>query len=381
MLGQGTYSTVYNHTDTSVKKVWRHLYDYDWLLELAILRQVIHPNLISLEDYSLQPLFILMPKATCTLQTALGVLAPITLQNIFKQLLSAIIYLHDLQIWHGDIKPANILLFDQGQLLYFRACLCDFSGSCYGSRGTIRKGTYMYSSPEVLQGSTNCDSRLDIWSLAVTICESYKPYSFANDLLNPLPLLSDWLSHAQHVADENTHQRWHVLQYYPPDLQQVIPLMLTWQTYRQTARNLSFYDYFMDTPTYPCKLPLHTIQRRCNQEIIQWITEQDYSWEVKFHGLYLYDQLRSKLTTSQCKLEIYVYVCLFIATILRNCGNLHTNWLYLSQMTEEQWFTSVIEVVHLLDGHLLVYTPEDDFATRYKGSAYSLEVWRTWQKL
>lgn len=88
-------------------------------------------------------------------------------KNVFKQLCSAVEYLHDCGLIHGDIKLENILVNgDEIKLSDFglarRANQKDFNCNC---------GTVEYAAPELLQNeSIDGDPfKADIWSLGVAL--------------------------------------------------------------------------------------------------------------------------------------------------------------------------------------------------------------------
>lgn len=85
-----------------------------------------------------------------------------------EQLINAVRYLHERRILHGDIKPANILLFGGNNIK-----ICDYGKSVFileGSRSTYDNKMYTanYRAPEVWNSNT-WGFEADIWALGCTI--------------------------------------------------------------------------------------------------------------------------------------------------------------------------------------------------------------------
>ena len=87
---------------------------------------------------------------------------------VFKQIMSALQYLHGQWIVHGDIKPENILYENRTTGLGF--LLADFGSAerIHSNRRCV--GTLIYLAPEVWADNHH-SSGLDIWSLGVVIYE------------------------------------------------------------------------------------------------------------------------------------------------------------------------------------------------------------------
>lgn len=107
-------------------------------------------------------------------------------QIYFKQLMSAIEFIHEKGIAHRDIKPENILLDSDGNLK-----VCDFGlSSLYRVRKRIQRnvdgkiiedevckerklqsvvGSPPYIAPEVISGALYDGPKVDIWSCGVVL--------------------------------------------------------------------------------------------------------------------------------------------------------------------------------------------------------------------
>ncbi|KAI5857655.1 kinase-like domain-containing protein [Tricharina praecox] len=84
------------------------------------------------------------------------------------QMTAALIYLHKKHVIHRDIKPENILVGIHGEIK-----LSDFGWSVHApnSRRTTMCGTLDYLPPEMLNGSSHHNEKVDLWSLGVLMYE------------------------------------------------------------------------------------------------------------------------------------------------------------------------------------------------------------------
>ncbi|CAB3248736.1 unnamed protein product [Arctia plantaginis] len=89
-------------------------------------------------------------------------------QNLSRQLVSAVIMLTRNCIIHSDIKPSHILLNSEGNGLK----LCGFDRADYGYniKITPSSGTSSYRAPEIILGF-KADYKIDVWATALVIYE------------------------------------------------------------------------------------------------------------------------------------------------------------------------------------------------------------------
>ena len=83
-----------------------------------------------------------------------------------RDIIEALVYMHEKSIAHRDIKPENIVISSEGV-----AKLCDFGWSAVVE--TSRKtycGTFDYAPPEILERK-NYDTSVDIWCIGVLTYE------------------------------------------------------------------------------------------------------------------------------------------------------------------------------------------------------------------
>jgi cyclin-dependent kinase 12/13 len=92
---------------------------------------------------------------------------------VLKQILEGVKHLHDHNIIHRDIKCANILVSNKGEIK-----LADFGLARFMHRKdknyTNKVVTLWYRSPELLLGSTNYTVAVDMWSVGCCFAELLK---------------------------------------------------------------------------------------------------------------------------------------------------------------------------------------------------------------
>ncbi|EDW73783.2 uncharacterized protein Dwil_GK19645 [Drosophila willistoni] len=195
IIGTGAYGTVYRARDmitgniVALKKVRIALNDngvpMSTLREIALLKQLNasdHANIVKLYEVcqflerddqlmivlvfehleqDLSDLIERLPKSG---------MSPSTVQNLSRELLTGLDFLHSHRIIHRDLKPQNLLVSSQGHLK-----IADFGlAKTYDSEMKLTSVvvTLWYRAPEVLLAQPY-NSSVDVWSAACIIFEMY----------------------------------------------------------------------------------------------------------------------------------------------------------------------------------------------------------------
>ncbi|KAM3129998.1 hypothetical protein pb186bvf_017894 [Paramecium bursaria] len=201
-LGEGAYSKVYkvkriaDQQEYALKKVKLHsLSDKEKqnaLNEVRILASVRHNNVIQykeafLDDTS-QSLCIVMEYADdgdlfqkiIECQKKGQLMPEKDIWNIFIQIVKGLKALHDMKIYHRDLKSANVFMNSDGTVK-----LGDMNVSKVAKKVLLytQTGTPYYASPEVWKDQPY-DSKSDIWSLGCVLYEmtTLKPPFRAEDM-------------------------------------------------------------------------------------------------------------------------------------------------------------------------------------------------------
>ena len=143
-------------------------------LEVAQLGRLNHPNIVKMVDFYQNAEFLQMvmeKHGNCMDLFEYVARKPKDDERlcsyIFRQVVSAVGYLHARNIVHLDIKPENIIINQQ-----FQVKLIDFGCAAIlqpGKEFETFCGSMPYCSPEVLRGNKYKGPELDLWSLGVTL--------------------------------------------------------------------------------------------------------------------------------------------------------------------------------------------------------------------
>lgn len=153
--------------------------------ELALLRKMSHPNIVTLEYFFTYPnpedrnkpyQHLVMESLPYNLQSEIkryrnsGHILPLSHIQIYSfQLARAMNYLHSFNVCHRDIKPSNLLINPDTLLLK----ICDFgSAKRLASEPSV---SYIcsryYRAPELIVGCTMYTTQIDVWGLGCVLGE------------------------------------------------------------------------------------------------------------------------------------------------------------------------------------------------------------------
>lgn len=183
-LGAGAYGEVWKawqrRTGKRVAvKVFPRRHGVDWLLLQREVERLIkldkHPHVVSLLDADLTgdpPYFVMELMEGGSLARYVDPAKPASAEAAARwaeELASALCYVHGKGILHCDIKPANVLLDDEG-----RVRIADFGQSRITSESSGALGTLYYMAPEqaltLRQNERLCpDVRWDLFGLGATL--------------------------------------------------------------------------------------------------------------------------------------------------------------------------------------------------------------------
>ncbi|KAL6903595.1 hypothetical protein ACP4OV_004408 [Aristida adscensionis] len=192
-INEGTYGVVYRARDkktgeiVALKKVKmekeREGFPLTSLREINILLSFHHPSIVDVKEVvvgsSLDSIFMVMEYMEHDLKGVMETMKQPYSQSEVKclmlQLLEGVKYLHDNWVLHRDLKTSNLLLNNRGELK-----ICDFGLSRqYGSPlkpytqlvGLTFLDPYGYRAPELLLGTKEYSTAIDMWSVGCIMAE------------------------------------------------------------------------------------------------------------------------------------------------------------------------------------------------------------------
>eukprot|EP01017_Pseudomicrothorax_dubius_P044592 TRINITY_DN755_c0_g1_i13.p1 TRINITY_DN755_c0_g1~~TRINITY_DN755_c0_g1_i13.p1 ORF type:complete len:206 (+),score=66.44 TRINITY_DN755_c0_g1_i13:234-851(+) len=140
--------------------------------EISLVQSLNHQRLIRLEDFfeDEEEIYLLFEKSRTILADVIDTRRKIPetdAKNILVQLIDALKYLHNNRVIHRDVKPQNVYLSYEGEVM-----LGEFTLAAKLSPGIEKRtefcGAPNYIAPEILLDNREYSFEVDLWSLGVT---------------------------------------------------------------------------------------------------------------------------------------------------------------------------------------------------------------------
>ncbi|XP_065661834.1 serine/threonine-protein kinase D3 isoform X3 [Hydra vulgaris] len=298
ILGSGQFGIVYGGVhrktgkDVAVKVIEKSRFpskeERALKNEVTILQNISHPAVVNLEKMFETPerIFVVMQKMKgdmleMILSSKLGRLTEKQTKFICHQILTALHFLHQMDIVHCDLKPENVLLSGiESKEGFPQIKLCDFGFSRIIGRESFRRsvvGTPAYLAPEVLSNK-KYNRSLDMWSVGVIIYVSVSgtfPFNEEEDI-------SDQIKNAAFMYPPNP---WAEISKDAQDL--INQLLQVKMKSRLTCQQALLHVWMQDHETY--------LELRCLEKLVgkRYITHEsdDVAWAR-------YDPTRSSIRES-----------------------------------------------------------------------------------
>ncbi|HET8846872.1 MAG TPA: serine/threonine-protein kinase [Ktedonobacteraceae bacterium] len=182
LLGQGGFAEVYlgEHVRLGMRAAIKILHSRlagediaNFQREARTIAELAHPHIIRVLDFDVQqgvPFLVLEYAPNGSLRQKHQLREQIPLAQVVdyvQQIASALQYAHDRKLVHRDVKPENMLLNAQGQVVLTDFGIATIAHSTSSMRPQETSGTLAYMAPEQIQGKPRPAS--DQYALAVTV--------------------------------------------------------------------------------------------------------------------------------------------------------------------------------------------------------------------
>ncbi|CDS03442.1 Putative CMGC/CDK protein kinase [Lichtheimia ramosa] len=185
-LGEGTYGIVYkaqNRDTNEVVALKRIRLDNEEegvpctaIREISLLKELKHVNIVRLYDvlHTEKKLTLVFEYLDSDLKKFLdsygGDIDVLTIKQLMYQLLKGIAFCHDHKVLHRDLKPQNLLINKKGELKLGDFGLARAFGIPVRSY-SHEVVTLWYRAPDVLMGSRQYSTSIDLWSAGCIFAE------------------------------------------------------------------------------------------------------------------------------------------------------------------------------------------------------------------
>ncbi|KAL7099305.1 hypothetical protein ACP275_09G075200 [Erythranthe tilingii] len=183
VISEGSYGRVYEALDKKTQEVVAMKHEFlgfcnSTMREIDILKSLPpHPSVVEFKGVFVDRnnrVFVVMEHVHKDLKTYIEDNYRITcvwqVQFLMKRILEGVLFLHENGLMHRDLKPSNILIKERLQVK-----ICDFGLSRRRSREGLYTsegvGSRWYKAPELLIGSGNYSSAVDMWSVGCIMAE------------------------------------------------------------------------------------------------------------------------------------------------------------------------------------------------------------------
>lgn len=270
-IGSGSYGDVYSLYDKYAVKLFKEVANSESnIREVSILKYLNHPNIVKIKGYCHidDNFLVIMEKAKCSLYYAIKNVKKEHLPCIIFQILLALKYMHSENIAHRDIKPQNILIFNDVDIK-----ICDFGcakqGIANGYTHTDEVVTIWYRAPEVILNPGKYDYSIDVWATGVIllqlICGKDFPLTGDSNIgqlfrifqLLGTPNEKSWEGLSKLEKWEETFPKFNgnldtLLDKYDvsEDEKDILKQMLSWSPHRITANDALNHPYFAKIKYY-----------------------------------------------------------------------------------------------------------------------------------
>lgn len=146
--------------------------------EVSLLKELQHENIVGLVDVVVEDniVYLVFEHMDCDLNDLIGApnITPMVIKDYMHQILSGVNHCHSHKILHRDLKPHNILVAINKGLVK----IADFGlARAFGiPRPTYsdKVTTASYTAPELLMGSVEYSTPIDMWSVGCIFGEMVK---------------------------------------------------------------------------------------------------------------------------------------------------------------------------------------------------------------
>lgn len=144
--------------------------------EARAMAKLNHSNIVSIYDFGVvesQCYFIMEFVEGHNLYELISTkeVTPQTALKVMQQVCDAMTYAHSKGIVHGDIKPSNIVLDEDGNVKLLDFGLARLMEHDHGDENWTPMGTPEYAAPELYDRSVVADHRADLYALGVVLYE------------------------------------------------------------------------------------------------------------------------------------------------------------------------------------------------------------------